>query len=102
MKVLKATNLPAGAQVTLTCKAKKKRACPFSTKKRSYKTGKKSDNLLPLLKRRALPVGTILTVKLSAPATLSKIFRFTVKRTGLVRTLTCATPSGAKASCLTS
>jgi Ca2+-binding RTX toxin-like protein len=71
---------PAGATVTLTCKAPKKaKGCPFATK--SAKAGSsKPVSFLSALKAAKLPVGTVLELRVDAgAATAIRVVRLTIQ-----------------------
>ena len=67
---------PQGAQVTVTCKGKRK-ACPFKRKVLAFKG--RSLELAGRFKRRKLPVGTTYTIVVSKRGLVAKTFRYKVR-----------------------
>lgn len=59
---------PAGATVSLTCKAAKKRACPFAKTTAKAPASGKAVSFLKALKKARLPVGTVLELRVEAGA----------------------------------
>lgn len=71
---------PAGATVTLTCKAPKKaKGCPFATKSAKARGGK-AVSFAAVLKAAKLPVGTVLELRAEAgAATAIRVERLTIR-----------------------
>lgn len=71
---------PAGATVTLTCKAPKKaKGCPFATKSAKARAGK-ALSFAAALKTAKLPVGTVLELRAEAGATTAiRVERLTTR-----------------------
>ena len=65
---------PAGAKVTVRCKG---RGCPFTTKSVSVRRGQAA--LAGLFKGRRLSKGAVVDVAITAPQTIGKVVRFTVR-----------------------
>ncbi|WCB93812.1 hypothetical protein DSM104299_02531 [Baekduia alba] len=59
---------PAGATLTLTCKAVKKSACPFATTTAKAGTAAKVVSFLKAFKKAKLPVGTVVELRVEAGA----------------------------------
>jgi Ca2+-binding RTX toxin-like protein len=103
-KVLKitVTKLPAGAKIKVSCKTPKgKQGCAFESKTLTFKKATRQATLAKLFKKKKLPVGTKITVAISAPNVLSKTFVYTVRKHAVPkRVLTCRDPAvGQAASC---
>lgn len=100
--LLEVTRLPAGSRLVITCRttAQFPRRCPFRrvARKRSRSATLK---LTRLLERRTLPVGTRLELTISAPGFVTKVRRYTVRRTSAPRAQDfCVRPGEKKlASC---
>jgi hypothetical protein len=92
-------NVPAGGVVRLKCKPPKgkRKACPFKRKRRESVGGAKKMNLLRAFKRRRLPVGTVIEVRITRAGSIGKVVRFKV-RSGKVPkpTTLCLTPGTTK------
>jgi Ca2+-binding RTX toxin-like protein len=95
--VLEVNKLPARSKVVVTCRttAQFPRRCPFrkATRKRTRSSKLK---LTSLLKRRTLPVGTRIELTISAPDFVTKVRRYTVRRTSAPRTQDFCLPPGEK------
>ena len=74
------TDLVAGSRVTVTCKSPAKRGCPFRRADRRLRGAATQIALTSALRRRVLPVGTTLELRISAPGTIGKVRRFTIRR----------------------
>ena len=108
IRKLDATALPAGAKVGLRCAAAKKdrkkkgrRApCAFKKKTVSVRRATRRLALAKYFKQRRLPVGTVVTITVSAPGRIGKVTRLTVRKgKAPARRVTCASPSGKPAAC---
>jgi hypothetical protein len=94
---------PSGARVRVTCKTKRKKLqnkrCPYRRKTFKVKSGRSTRNLAkPFRKRkRKLPVGTRITVTISAPGFIRKRVTFKVRKRKLPSVKTRCLPRGAKA-----
>ena len=94
---LSAKRLPAGASVIVQCKTKKKSQqksrCPY--KKKSFKApaGKNQVNLAKQFRKKKLPVGTKITITITAPGFIGKKFLYTIRNRKIPKLkLTCLTP----------
>ena len=94
---LSAKRLPAGASVVVACKTKKKSQqksrCPY--KKKSFKApaGKNQVNLAKQFRKKKLPVGTRITITITAPGFIGKKFVYTIRNRKIPKLkLTCLTP----------
>ena len=87
----------------MTCKTKRKKLqksrCPYKRKRLSVKSGRTSLDLAkPFRKRkRKLPIGTRITVTMSAPGFISKRVTYKVRRSKIPSSTTRCLPRGAKA-----
>jgi hypothetical protein len=79
--------LPAGATVKVTCKAKPRRRCPYTS--RSYKIRKvtRSKNLRKPFRRKKLPPRATITIQVTAPGYEGKVWRYRMRRGGKKPTL---------------
>jgi hypothetical protein len=77
---LSLSGAPAGAKVTLTCKAPKKaKGCPFATKSAKARGGK-AVSFAAALKGAKLPVGAVLELRVEAgAATAIRVERLTIR-----------------------
>jgi len=73
------TQMQAGSQVAVTCKTKIKRRCPFTRATRKSPRAGGQVSLVSLIKRRVLPVGTTIELRITAPGTIGRVRRFTVR-----------------------
>jgi hypothetical protein len=85
---------PAGAAVTITCKAPKKaKGCPFATRSAKAKAAK-AVSFSAALRAAKLPVGTVLELRVEAgPATAIRVERLTTQaRRAPKRQTSCVNP----------
>lgn len=68
------SSLPARAKVRLRCKGG---GCPFSTK--SLKVRKRKASATKLLKSHRLSPGAVLEIRVTAPGTMGKVVRYTIR-----------------------
>jgi hypothetical protein len=73
---LRVTEAPAGADVVVTCTGKRKR-CP---KTRTFKTSAKGSVSLTRMFRKRLRSGAVVTVAVTAPNTVGRVKRYTMRR----------------------
>jgi hypothetical protein len=100
---LSAKRLPAGASVVVKCKTKSKRLqkkrCPYKSKSFKAPAGKAQVNLAKLFRKRKLPVGTKITITITAPTFIGKVFTYTIRRRAIPKLkLTCLTPGSSTKS----
>jgi hypothetical protein len=93
--LLEVKGVPAGATVRVTCKTKAK-GCPFARKRASIKRGRAK--LTPLFKHRKLRPGARIDVSITAPASIGKLVRFTIRRNKIPKAQTLCIRPGAKPS----
>ena len=97
---LAATNLPAGATVTVKCKAKKRKHCPKATRVTTTFPRARL-NLLKPFRKRKLPVGAKVIVAIAAPGAIGKVVTFKVRRRAVPAVTTqCQPPGGRAAACV--
>jgi Ca2+-binding RTX toxin-like protein len=90
---LRVRGLPAGGAVRLLCAGK---GCPFK-RRVARRTGAGRANLLRFLKRRRLPAGVVVEVRMTAPGFVGKSVRFTMRAKGRQpRRASLCLPPGAK------
>jgi hypothetical protein len=98
-------NLPAGATVKVTCKAKKrkqqKKSCPYKRRSVTTTFARARLNLVKPFKKKKLRIGTKITVTITASGFIGKVFTFTVRKRAVprVRSL-CLPPGGRAARCV--
>ncbi len=95
--VLEVNKLPARSRIVITCRttAQFPRRCPFRRATRT-RTRSATLKLTSLLKRRTLPVGTRLELTISAPNFVTKVRRYTVRRTSAPRAQDFCLPAGTR------
>ncbi len=108
---LQATDLPAGSTLELTCTASKaktkrlpgsksKKGCPLKIESRSFPAAKANEDLSGLFSKRKLPVGAVVGLRATAPATIGKLLELKVrKKKAPSATTTCLPPSGSPTAC---
>ncbi|MEA2425258.1 MAG: large repetitive protein [Thermoleophilaceae bacterium] len=103
LRSLVVSAIPAGASVEITCKAKgkskaAKKACAFKKKTKTFADASDKTDFASLFKKRRLTAGTKIEVRLTKPATTSKVVRYTIPkgRKTPTATTTCQ-PAGASA-----
>lgn len=86
-------NLPAASTVRITCEGR----CPFRGRTRRVGKGAARIRLHPLFGSAELRPGTVIKIQITAPQTIGKLFRYTMRRAKLpsARTL-CLPPGGAR------
>jgi hypothetical protein len=101
---LSAKNLETGSTVLVTCKTKKKKqqkkGCPYKKKRFTTSGGRAKLNLLKPFKKKHLPVGTKITITITAPGFLGKRITYTVRARKLPKSkVQCLSASGKAGSC---
>jgi Putative metal-binding motif/RTX calcium-binding nonapeptide repeat (4 copies) len=73
--------VPARGVARLTCAAPKGKrgACPFKAKRRTFKRATKRVRLLRAFKRRRLPVGTVIELRVTRAGWIGRVYRFKVR-----------------------
>ena len=79
VRKLSANKLPAGSTVRVTCKAKRKRACPKRRTVRVPRARAKLDLAKPFRKRK-LPVKAVIEIRITKPGFVGKSIRYTVRK----------------------
>jgi putative metal-binding protein len=82
---------PAGAGISLTCKGK---GCPFKAKAQTVKASGHID-LTTLLKAAKLRPGAALTVRVTSPGTIARVFTYTARNGKLPKVTSAVPPPGA-------
>jgi hypothetical protein len=101
---LKAKNLQAGTTVLVTCKTKQKKkqrkGCPYK-KKRFTTTGARAKlDLRKPFKKKKIPVGTKITITITAPGFLGKRITYTTRKGKLPKSkVQCLSASGRAGNC---
>lgn len=78
--------IPAGATVVVRCVKPKgtsraaRRACAFRSKSRTFAAATAKTSFVRLFKRRPLPVGTVVEVKVTAPGAIGRTTRYTIRK----------------------
>ena len=85
------SSLPARAEALLRCKGG---GCPFS--KKALKVRKRKASATKPLKGRHLSPGAVLEIRVTAPATIGKIVRYTIRRHALPQRRQLCLPPGQK------
>ena len=101
---LSANNLPAGATVTVTCKTKKKgqqkKGCPYKRKRFQIPTARARFNLRKPFAKKRIPVGTKITITITARGYLGKRVTYTMRARKLPKSrVQCLSASGRAGSC---
>ena len=92
---LRVTEAPAGATVTVTCAGRRKN-CPRT---RSFTTSAKGSVSLTRMFRRPLRSGAVVTVTVTAPNTVGRVKRYTIRKGRPPRSQTlCLVPGAATPS----
>jgi hypothetical protein len=101
---LAAKNLPAGATVTVTCKTKKKgqqkKGCPYKKKRFTTSGGRASLNLRKPFSKKKVPIGTKITITITAPGFLGKQIQYTMRKGKIPKSrVRCLSAAGKVGSC---
>jgi hypothetical protein len=79
------TQLQANSTVVASCRTAVKRRCPFTRATRKPARAGAQVSLTALLKRRVLPVGTTIELRITAPGVIGRVRRFTVRSAAALR-----------------
>ena len=79
------TGLQGDSTLVATCKSPVKKRCPFTRATRKPARAGAQISLTTLLKRRVLPVGTTIEVRITAPGVIGRVRRFTVRPSAALR-----------------
>ena len=101
---LSVKNLPAGATVRVTCKTKKKkkqkRGCAYKSKRFTTSGARAKLNLRRPFAKKRLPVGTKITITITAPGFLGKQIQYTVRAGKIPKSrVRCLSATGKAGSC---
>jgi hypothetical protein len=103
--ILAVNDIPAAARVRVQCKTKKKkqqkRGCPYTSRSVTTTFPRSRLSVLKPFKKKKMPVGTRLTITITATGYIGKQFRFTVRRGKAPKRPTkfCIPPGGKPAPC---
>jgi hypothetical protein len=91
-------DVPAGGVVRVKCTPPKgkKKACPFKTKRRESVRGAKKMSFLSAFKKRKLPVGTRIEVRVTKKESIGRVIRFTTRSNKIPRVQTLCLAPGKK------
>jgi hypothetical protein len=91
-------DVPAGGTVRLKCTPPKgkKKACPFKSKRRESVRGAKKMSFLSAFKKRKLPVGTRIEVRVTKKEWIGRVIRFTTRSNKIPRVQTLCLAPGKK------
>jgi Ca2+-binding RTX toxin-like protein len=92
------TRIPGGGRVVIRCRppAGKPRACPFRVVRRSFSAARRKVDLTGVFKRRRLPLGTVIDIRVLAANTIGKVRIERVGRFKTTRRLLCLRPGASK------
>ena len=101
---LSVNDLLAGSSVRTQCKTKRKKqqkkGCPYKSRTAKTTTARAKLNLLKPFRKKKLPVGTRLTITITAPGAIGKRFTYTTRRRKTPkRTRLCIPPGGKAGKC---
>jgi hypothetical protein len=101
---LAVNDLLAGSSVRTQCKTKRKKqqkkGCPYKSRTAKTATARAKLNLLKPFRKKKLPVGTRLTITITAPGAIGKRFTYTTRRRKAPkRTRLCIPPGGKAGKC---
>ena len=102
---LAANDLPAGTRVRVQCKTRKKKqqkkGCPYTSRTLATTFPRAKLNLLKPFKKKKLPVGTRVTIAISAPGFIGKRFTYTMRKRKRPKvSRLCIPPGGKPARCV--
>jgi hypothetical protein len=83
---------PASARITVRCLGKR---CRFEKRKATVRPGGAA-NLRRLVRRKVMPVGTTLEVRIVAPNSIGKVVRFKIERRRIPDGRTLCLPPGTR------
>jgi len=95
---LTVVDVPSGGRVNVRCTStvRFRKRCPFASRTLSPRAGSESVNLKPLFRGRALPLGTKVELRVTAPGYIGKVLRLTIRRAALPRGENLCLNPGAK------
>jgi hypothetical protein len=76
---LTVTDLQAGSEVVATCKARVQRSCPFKRATRRATRAGVTASFTTLVRGKRLPVGSSVELRITAPATVGRSVRFSIR-----------------------
>ena len=92
--------IPANGRVKVQCKTKKKKqqkkSCPYKKKTFQSAKAKSKLKLLKPFKKKKLPVGTKVTVAMTATGFIGKQFTYTMRKSKQPKTKRLCIPPGGK------
>ena len=101
---LSVKNLQAGSTVVVTCKTKKKKqqkkGCAYKSKRFTTSGARAKLNLRKPFAKKKIPVGTKITITITAPGFLGKKITYTIRARKLPKSrVQCLSASGRAGSC---
>ena len=101
---LAAKNLQAGSTVVVTCKTKKKgqqkKGCPYKSKRFTTSGARAKLNLRKPFAKKRVPVGTRITITITAPGFIGKKVTYTIRKSKRPKSrVQCLSASGRAGSC---
>jgi hypothetical protein len=101
---LSVKNLPAGATVRVTCKTKRKKqqkkGCAYKSKRFTTSGARARLNLRKPFAKKRIPVGTKITITITAPGFLGKQVQYTTRKGKIPKVrVRCLSASGKAGSC---
>jgi hypothetical protein len=92
VRTLDVLSLPAGSVVRTTCTT---RRCAFRTSTRNIRADTARISLRPLFRGRGLRPGTVIEIRITAPETIGKVVRYTVRARLVPSSRSLCLPPGA-------
>ena len=90
-------NIPAGAQVTISCKPPRGKRCPFTrTIRRTFPQGRSRIDFKTSFKRKRLPIGTVIEIRVTKPDAIGKVRIETIRPRGFRSQTRCVRPGATK------
>jgi Ca2+-binding RTX toxin-like protein len=96
VRVLELLQVPAGAQIEVTCRATRSPRCPFSSRRRTNGAARKSLSLRGWFGDRPLSIGTVIEVRVTASGAVGRSASLTMVRRGSPKRVLGCLPPGAK------
>jgi hypothetical protein len=80
VRALAALDLPAGTVVTVTCKAKPQKRCPYKRRRLTTPMPRIRLDLVKPFRKRKLPVRAVVRIQATAPGFVGKVFTYAMRK----------------------
>ena len=90
-------SIPAGGQVRITCKPPRGKRCPFTRAIwRSFPQGRARIDFVASFKRKRLPIGTVLQIRVTKADAIGRVRTDTIRRSKSRSVTRCVRPGATR------